>query len=67
MQTKSWVSDLLFDCIYSRYLFALVLEGLFKVQYDVRCAKCCKKPPIHQSRWIFVWHLEDRPGDTALF
>lgn len=44
MQTKSWVSELLFDCIYSRYLFALVLEELFKVQYNVRCAKCCKKP-----------------------
>ena len=48
MQMNSWVSELLFDCIYSRYLTALVPAGLFKVQYNVGRAECRKKK-THQS------------------
>lgn len=43
MQTNSWVSELLFDCIYTRYLKALAPAGVFKVQYNVGRAERCKK------------------------
>lgn len=43
MQTNSGVSELPFDCIYSRYLMALVPAGLFKVQYNVGHAERRKK------------------------
>lgn len=66
MQTKSWVSELLFDCIYSRCLLALVLAGLLEVQCNVRCAECCKKTPTHQFWWIFCLAVIGQAGDTAL-
>lgn len=43
MQTNSWESGLLFDCIFSRYLRAHVPVGLLEVQYNVRHAKHCTK------------------------
>lgn len=43
MQMNSWVSELLFDCTYSRYLMALIPAGIFKVQYNVECAEHRKK------------------------